>query len=85
LSGPQKEIARNIHPPHPLFLKERKKKTIFTTIFLDVYVARFNHILLSIDSSSFITIKIFRTNSDLQNITHKAKDQATRTPLKTRG
>jgi hypothetical protein len=26
-----------------------------------------------------------RTNNDLQNITQKAKDQVTRTPLKTRG
>ena len=25
-----------------------------------------------------------KTNNDLQNITHKTKDQATRTPLKTR-
>ena len=26
-----------------------------------------------------------RTNNDLQNIPHKAKDQVARTPLKTRG
>jgi len=26
-----------------------------------------------------------RTNNDLQNFTHKAKDQVTRTPLKTGG
>jgi len=26
-----------------------------------------------------------RINNDLQNITHKTKDQVTRTPLKTRG